>query len=465
MRRKWTGRHGAITLFLCIILSALIVLETVFVAGSYRRKQEVELTEATSHQVEQIMSQFDRDALNWYGIYGIGEVKADHAIFERMTCDLTDTSFEYQLTDEVDEEDIETSVMDYMKLRGFAFEGDMILDRINTSLSFIESMDEFSSVSEWMPTFQEYLSKKDDFSFTGIAFRLSCELSGLGDYLDSFDEFSDSVADMWERDSSASLQAGDSSALVSMFDPSGLQSVTSMFDKYLDADTPNLLDRFLLNEYASYSFDSRVKTYETDDGQEEESNIVGTPFSDMHDGQKCDLEYLLIGSDSESTNKFLSFDLILVTRLLLDFGAFLMDDEKMAVAMGIAEVMSILIAVLSLGFVIVDPTVIQYTIIFMMAFIQAVMDSTDLISGKSVTLFYNDSVSDTLGDFSDTWYRDYYRVFLLFVPKDKLLSRMNQIIRRDCGTLYTGVSAQGYLRGDGYQVERRFELYESRDET
>ncbi len=458
MKRKWNGRHGTITLFLCIILSALIVLETVFVAGSYRRKQEVELTEAVSHQVEQILSQFDPDALNWYGIYGIQSVEAEHAVFDRMTRDLTDTSFNFRLVDELNEEDLEQSIIDFMKLRGLAFEGNMFLDRINYSLSSVEAFCSDSDVSTWMPDFQKYLTDRSDYSPTSLALRIACEASGLGDDLDLFDDFSDSVEDMWERDCSASLQVGDTSAFVSLFEPSGIESVSRMFDRLMDADLPSSAERLLLNEYAAFSFDSRIDAYESEDG--EESNILGVPFSEIHDTPYCDLEYLLIGSDQKSVNKFISFDVLLGTRLLLDLSAFLMDEAKMEIAFGIAEVMSILIAICSLGFVIIDPTVIQYTIIFMMAFVQAVKDCIDLISGKSVTLFYNDKVSDSLGKFSETEYRDYYRIFLLFVPEETLLKRMKTVIDRDCGILYTGVSAEGTLRGDAYQVNRRYELYE-----
>ena len=107
-----------------------------------------------------------------------------------------------------------------------------------------------------------------------------------------------------------------------------------------------------------------------------------------------------------------------------------------------------------------DPTAIQYTIVFFMAFARAVKDASKLISGKSVPLFYHDSVEDV----ADTTYRDYFRVFLLFIPEDKLLDRMLTVIKRDCGDhLFTGVASKGNLGDDSYEVRRRFELYENRE--
>lgn len=463
MKRKLLSRHGGITLFLCILLSSVIVIETVFVSGSYRRKQEVELTEAVSHQAEQILSQFDRDAMNWYGIYGMNEVEAEQAVFDRMTENIYDASFSYELTDELDEHAVETAIIDFMKLRGIAFEGSGLLERMNLSLSSLKGVNWGSGegVASWMPTFQEYIQNRNNESISCKLFRASCKIAGLGDELDAFDEFVDEVSYIWERDSSLSLEFGDSSAFVSLFDPSGMESVIGIFDSLMDTDLPSALDRLLVNEYAAFSFDSRVDEYTTDDGMEEECNIVGIPFSEMHDEQHSDLEYLLIGSESDSVNKLMSFELVFGTRLILDLSAFIMDDERMELAMTIAEITSLMITLLTLGLIYVDPTVIQYTIIFMMAFVRAMIDAMDLIQGESVTLFYNDTISDSLGNFSETTYRDYFRVFLLFVPEDTLLRRMTHVIKRDCGTLYTGVSATGTLRGDEYQVDRRYELYET----
>ena len=103
----------------------------------------------------------------------------------------------------------------------------------------------------------------------------------------------------------------------------------------------------------------------------------------------------------------------------------------------------------------------MHFILFIMAYIQSVTDSLKLVNGFSVPLFYNKKVTDTLGDFSDTSYRDYFRIFLLFVPEEQLLSRMRIVIGKDCGDLYTGVSAEGTLSGSSYRVKRRFELYEN----
>ena len=467
MKKKPFGRHGSVTLFLCIILAAAVFLESIYLKGAYQRKQEVLLTQAVSHQVEQHLSQFDRDYLDWYGIYVLDDVEADHAVFDEMTKEYSDMSFEYDLIDEFSDHDLKIAVSEYMRLRGLAFEGTAILDRLGISLSQLSGMNQFRStgIGTWLPSLEEYLKHKDSSSGMMNTVVEICKNTGIDDKLDYFYDFMDELGTAWERNSSAMLEVGDTSSMLSLFDPESIYSVTSIFDGYMDYQLPSVVDRLLINEYAVFSFDSRVDSYEGVDGAEEEANIIGIPFSEIHDEKnRPDLEYLLVGSDKASVNKNVSFGFIAGTRLLLDMSAYLMDDTKRSIALGIAEVLCVLIAIMTAFTVILEPTVIMYAILFMMAFIRALSDTAKLIAGETVPLFYNDAVTSVLGDFADTTYRDYFRVFLLFVPENILLSRMNDVIHLDCGEhLYTGVDAKGTLRDTKYQVRRRFELYEMQE--
>lgn len=463
MYPRKNGRRGGITVFLCIILSVLIIIETIFISGSYQRKREVILTEAVSHQVEQILSQFDRDALNWYGIYVLDNVTVDHAVFDRMTDSMDGFEFYYHLTDQMNNDDLRAAVSEFMRLRGLAFEGTALLDRLNISLSQLTGTDANLSVgvASVLPTLKEYVKNRKAFAAAITALQILCNTLGIGGKMKDFLDFMDELSEVFEEHGSAALQIGDSSVVVSVFDPACISSLTSAFDQYLDADLPSAVDRLLINEYAAFSFDSRVKKYESDDGMEPETNILGIPFSDIHGQNQCDLEYLLVGASRPIDNTFVASGLLIGTRLLLNMSAFLMDSTKRTVALGIAEVLSLLISIISLGTVIIEPHAIEYFILFIMAYIQSVTDSLKLVNGLSVPLFYNKKVTDTLGDFSDTNYRDYFRLFLLFVPEEQLLSRMRIVMGKDCGDLYTGLEAEGSLSGSSYKVKRRFELYEN----
>lgn len=463
MKRKLFGRRGTITVFLCIILAALILVESIYIEGAFQRKREVQLSEGVSHQVEQIMSSFDRKALEWYGVYGLTSTGSNHNVFDSMTSNLDDVSFSAELIDAFDNDDLQTSISEYMRLRGIAFEGNGILERLGMSISKIKEVGGMSSngMSKWLPSFKEYLGNKKKWKNILEKVAKAAKIVGLDDKLEDFFDFADSVMEAWEENSSAVLEFGDTSVTVSLFDPGSVSTLTSIFDAYMDADLPGFLDRLMMNEYAAFQFDSRIKTYQTAYGKEKERNIMGTPFEDIHSSNQNDLEYLLFGSN-DIVNLYGSSTLILGTRLILNTGTYLMDESKKEMALGIAEILSIVIAVVSLGAVIIDPTLLQYAILFMMAYVRSLMDMFRLLEGKTVPIIYSKKTSDSYGMIFSTDYRDYFRIFLLFVPTETLLERMRTVILRDCGgSLYTGVRAMGTLGDSQYVVERRFELYEN----
>lgn len=467
MKRKLFGRKGSVTLFLCIILSAAVLLEAIYIEGAYRRKQEVVLTEAVSHQVEQILSQFNRDYLDWYGIYVLDDVESGSSVFDEMTKNYSGMTFEYQLTDEFSTGDLRASSVEYMKLRGIAFEGSAILDRLNFSISQLKGNSHTGGFGfgNWLPTFKDYLKNKDKYTDRLTDFQDICDALGLGDKMQLFSDLCDDMAETWEKSSSQLFECGDESFSLSIFDPGSMDSIASAMDSYVDADLPSIVDRLLLNEYSVFSFDSVVSKYEGDDGYEDEANILGISFDEIHGSNTMgDLEYLFVGSSDSTCNNLVSFGTIFGIRLILDYSAYLMDDSMRSLALVMAEILCILISLLTLFTVNLSPAVVQYFILFVFAYIKAFSDVSRLLLGMTVPIFYNDSVCDTLGDFADTQYRDYFRILLLFIPEETLLERMHDVIIRDCGEdLYTGVEAEGSLRNDSFVVKRRFELYENPD--
>jgi len=464
MKRRLFERHGSITMFLCIVLASVIFLESIYISGAYRRKREVLLTEAVSHQNEQILSQFDRNCLNWYGVYSLKDVKAGSSVFEVMTSWIDGTEYSYELIGEFGNSDLKACISDYMRLRGIAFEGNELLKKLGYSISDIRSNSQLKGggISEWLPTFTSLLESKSYVKSILDKLKSTVKDAGFGQKVDQFTGFLDDAREVWQKQSSAVIEYGDTSSTISMFDPSCLESLTNMFDKYMDADLPGFVDRMIMNEYAAFQFDSRIGKNIYEKGAEPETNMIGIPFEQIHSDNKSDLEYLLVGSDKEDTNQFAVNSLILGFRLILDMGSFMMDESKRQTALVIAEVLSLVIALVSMGTLIIDPFTLQYVILFIMAYIRAWTDMVKLDAGMSVPLFYHDSLPN-MGGLTETRYRDYFRLALLFVPEEKLLSRMKAVIERDAGgKLYTGVRGKGILDGNTYQAERRYELYENK---
>ena len=462
MKKRLFGRRGSITLFLCIVLSAVIFLESIYIAGAYQRKREVLVTEAVSHQVEQALSQFDRKCLDWYGVYALKEVKSGSSVFEKMTSRIGEASYSYEMVYPFDNSSLKACISDYMRLRGIAFEGNGIMERLGVSISQLSGNDKINGngISAWLPTFKKMLENKSYVKTILDKLKDMVKDAGFKEKLDQFSSFVDDARGVWEHGSSAAIEYGDTSSTISMFDPTSISSLTQLFDTYIDADLPGFVDRMIMNEYASFQFDSRIKENIYDGSARPETNMIGIPFEDIHSENCSDLEYLLIGSDSTKVNQTAVSAILLGIRLILDMSAFMMNEAKRATALVIAEVMALVIALVSMGTVVLDPFSLQYAILFIMAYIQASMDVAALERGISVPLFYNDAVT-SIGGFASTRYRDYFRIALFFVPEDWLLTRMRNVIQRDAGgVLYTGIKGTGMLKESAYQVERRYELYE-----
>ena len=60
-----------------------------------------------------------------------------------------------------------------------------------------------------------------------------------------------------------------------------------------------------------------------------------------------------------------------------------------------------------------------------------------------------------------TWnYRDFLYLFCLCTPVDKLLSRSLEVLERDYGELYKGLTLEADFRGNTYSVTKSYQLYE-----
>jgi len=464
MRQKLFGRRGSITIFLCIILSAVILLESVYVAGAYQRKREVLLTEAVSHQVEQALSQFDRNYLDWFGIYALTHVDGATSVFDQMTQKLDGAQYTYELCDPFCNADLRKCISEYMRLRGVAFAGNALLERLGISIKEITDNGgkSGSGISKWLPSFQSFLKNKNATKAVLAKVKSYASIVNLDEKLEDVEDFLDGARETWEQKSSAVLEMGDSSVSISMFDPSSVSSLTHLFDSYMDVDLPGWADRLILNEYAADQFDSLVPAYETETGYEIETNMVGIPFAAMHGGNEADLEYLLTGSDQEWVNTLMAKNFILGARLVLNMGAFCMDKAKKSKAFGIAEVIVVMLAILSMGTIILDPATVQYFVLFIMAYVRAFSDMRKLIKGKSVPLFYNDAFQKSMGEFAQSKYRDYFRFALLLVPEEKLVTRMRKVIERDAVLpMFTSVRGVGEMNESRFVVERGYEIYEN----
>ena len=72
-RRSSFRRHGSISIFLCLLLSGLVIIESVLVAGAAVRADEAEQLRSARVLLTTTLAAYDRDFLSSYGLYVIDE--------------------------------------------------------------------------------------------------------------------------------------------------------------------------------------------------------------------------------------------------------------------------------------------------------------------------------------------------------------------------------------------------------
>ena len=83
MKRLNSNKRGAMTLFLAIILSALILVECTFVMFIWDLDYRMAFSSALRAEVETILAEYDRQLFDTYGIYAVTLNDVDDEVFQK----------------------------------------------------------------------------------------------------------------------------------------------------------------------------------------------------------------------------------------------------------------------------------------------------------------------------------------------------------------------------------------------
>ena len=156
-------------LFLCIIMSAVILSQSILYRGVMLRSDEVELTRAAHLQAENILSGYNRVLLKHYGVYCYEELVLNRLIFDACCrVDLIET-FEVSAGRRLSADDLEKIINDYMKTRFPAMMGNELLTRIGSALGNTRDSDlikkaEMSGSGILKSYMKEYFSSTDNWA-------------------------------------------------------------------------------------------------------------------------------------------------------------------------------------------------------------------------------------------------------------------------------------------------------------
>jgi len=461
-------RNGGASIFLCIILSAVVLTEGTLYFAARIRGAEADLQRCMRLQISQILSNYNESLLEKYGLYGIDSSCVNTQVFDTCFTGKGDASLDAKPLGLMTEADLRKGIPDYMQIRMPSIVSGEILSRFKSVLGEITDSKIFQKAkseetSEWLGYIKDFLGQKDKWGDVINSLVSAVEVVDVTGKMKDIKDFASSFQNAMNRSTTLYLQGDDTPAQANdILNPDNLSNIIGYVDNYMNLDMPSIADDIMINEYAVSFFDSKIEYTKDDAGEAPESNLLGVPFTDIHGNNRADLEYILTGINDEfvsvGTAKILIYDM----RIIINFASYLVDKEKMNKAKEIAQILSAAIEVVSVGTVVVKAEILQFAVLYVWALGQGFVDMTKLIEGESVSLFDHSALSDQeiLADAISTDYRDYLGLMLLAVPVEWKLSRILTILKKDCGNeLYTGVSLSGTFRGSQFVMEDTYDAY------
>ena len=443
-------RFGASSVFLAIILSAVILIECTFLKFVWELDYITKVNNAVDAQVESIMCEYNRQLFDVYGVYAFTMTAVDDDVYRSalLACGY-DKGPQIDLAGykKIDKKALKDAIGMYYSYRA-------------TGIVLIQVADVFSEMigelidSDVLDKIKEYTSSPAAGYVTEIiqgAEKISSWFEKAGEKLniDDFKKelgFFDSLKNKLEKEDN---DLKDLSFNISLKD---MKPAIQLFDGLIDLHGKLGKSSFKL---ASHIFEANYFAYNFDCwlNQDIDASINGTAFSDIHEKNSDDSEYILTGltgNKSLAAVNFLMLQVLTGTNFLRDYS----DKEYRSKVDAVAKVISAIIAAVSEGSVDIDYRIITVALIVLIATFKAGKDIQTLRKGERVALYEkNGKKVVTAG------YRDFLFLFMQAVPDDLMLERGLLILRRDYGELYKGLTATADTGIKKISITRSYALY------
>ena len=442
------NKRGTTTLFLAIILSALILVETTYVAYVADLSRRLTYTRALKEQTEVYLASYDRQLFKAYGIYAFDSSSIDSRVFDEVlaangyeTGDVIYASGMYYIDTEV----LRRSVASFYAYRTtgilfqrFASQITALIDQVSNGI--ISQLREFTSSPA------AGILKRIIGGGSEITEAISTAIETLG-----FDESSPAVQTFLNIISTLGAITNENPDFGNSFDPSDLGFVydilnlsSTMFEVGTDFNE-NFNIHACLADYASNNFDCFMK---------EDTTLNGTSFEEFHESNICDSEYILTGLEGVpacALTDFYIFGCLYLRSIVVN----LTDPTKAEIISAVADILAAVITIVSAGAVPLPPYVYQIVIVLLLAEIDAFIDLNTVLSCGDITFLSIGEIDALTLD-----YRSFLTVFMNYVPDGLLLERMVNVLQRDFPSYLTGIDTETDYGNETLIYEGRYEYYQ-----
>jgi len=447
------SKRGAITIFIAFILSALVLIECTFLVFVWDLDYRLTLNEAARSQVETILAEYNRQLLDIYGIYAFSIDTVDSDVFDKALqasgYDTGDTVAVFA-EKELSSEDLKEAISVYYEYRGSAVLMQLLYVQIGELLEqadtygIMETLrgltsskaagyieDILSGASTVSSLIDKAKSLDSDFDYESA----EGDTRGLRGILSDVREADNDLEDI-----GLDMRLSDLSSLIS-----GLDTIMGIRDGASSAVMTVAIHPAIAH-YASHNFDCIVPN-------ENDTTINGTKYTDIHDKNYLDAEYILCGLDGRLGAAFCSmaiYGVLLCKNVISN----LADETLRSTLDVISAALAAILAVVTEGVVVLDPEIITTILTVLISAAQSVYGLIDVLKGGSITLFEVQEAGVGV-----VCYRDFLNAFMMFVPDTYLLERMRYVLNRDYGELYTGARADVTYRNQLISIDKSYALY------
>ena len=443
-------KRGASSLFLAVIMSALILVECTFVAFVWNLDYALSVNEALKTQIDTILCDYNRQLFDVYGIYAFTLDEVDDECFCKaleMNGLTSQSTLIVTSVDEFTTEDLKTAINSYYWYRG---SGISLKGLVEGYAEMIRRTDEkgiLNQVGEYMQSpaagyVSDMIKGSEDASQwigkAGEALNLDEILEEAADLDDIRADYKDTVKDI-ELD--IDIDIDDWEALLDT-----LSFLETTMDNLTDMSDP-VMTKMNVSHYSAYNFDCCFAP----DG---DASITGTEFSSIHGDKQADAECIITGLEDYPAIfkvEYLMVQVLIVSNMLKDYA----NEEFRNTMEVLGQIISTIISAVSEGTVNIDYRIIAAGLIYICASFQSIKDHYQVIKGQRAVIFEYEG--EKMVTFS---YRDFLYLFALCTPVEELLERSHAVLERDYGELYKGITLEADFRGDAYSVTKSYQLYE-----
>lgn len=443
-------KRGASSLFLAVIMSALILVECTFVAFVWNLDYALSVNEALKTQVDTILCDYNRQLFDVYGIYAFTLDEVDDECFCKaleMNGLTSQSTLVVTAADEFTTEDLKTAINSYYWYRGTGISLKGLVEGYAEMLRQTDESGILNKVGEYMQSpaagyVSDMIKGSEDatqwIGKAGEALNLDEILEEASDLDDIRADYKDTVKDI-ELD--IDIDIDDWEALLDT-----LSFLETTMDNLTDMSDP-VMTKMNVSHYCAYNFDCCFAP----DG---DASITGTEFSSIHGDKQVDAEYIITGLEDYPAIfkvEYLMVQVLIVSNMLKDYA----NEEFRNTMEVLGQIISTIISAVSEGTVNIDYRIIAAGLTYICASFQSIKDFYQVIKGQRAVIFEYEG--EKMVTFS---YRDFLYLFALCTPVEELLERSHAVLERDYGELYKGITLEADFRGDAYSVTKSYQLYE-----